>query len=200
MSTTPIVNHPPVGGPMPSPAGPKGPLWVKVVAIVALPCSLIPFVGLGLSAVGLGAGLFYHRISAIIMSSIAFVIALVITLAVASSSTPAPAPTTVPPSVSPVPAPAPVAPSASPAPAPAPAAPSAVPAPAPAPAAPAEPAIPYSTPPLPDAPADGSPGGSASAYYPNCAAARAAGVAPLRVGDPGYRSGLDRDGDGIACE
>jgi len=37
-------------------------------------------------------------------------------------------------------------------------------------------------------------------YYANCAAARAAGVAPLHVGDPGYRKGLDRDGDGIACE
>lgn len=41
---------------------------------------------------------------------------------------------------------------------------------------------------------------SASVYYPNCAAARAAGAAPLRVGEPGYRSGLDGDGDGIACE
>ena len=39
-----------------------------------------------------------------------------------------------------------------------------------------------------------------SAYYPNCAAARAAGAAPMRVGDPGYRAGLDRDGDGVACE
>lgn len=39
-----------------------------------------------------------------------------------------------------------------------------------------------------------------SAYYPNCAAACAAGVAPIRQGQPGYRSGLDRDGDGIACE
>lgn len=38
------------------------------------------------------------------------------------------------------------------------------------------------------------------AYYPNCAAARAAGVAPLRVGDPGYRPGLDGDRDGVACE
>lgn len=37
-------------------------------------------------------------------------------------------------------------------------------------------------------------------YYPNCAAARAAGAAPLRVNDPGYRAGLDRDRDGIACE
>lgn len=39
-----------------------------------------------------------------------------------------------------------------------------------------------------------------SSYYPNCAAARAAGVAPLHRGDPGYSSKLDRDGDGIACE
>ena len=38
------------------------------------------------------------------------------------------------------------------------------------------------------------------AYYPNCAAARAAGAAPLRRGVPGYRAGLDRDDDGIACE
>lgn len=40
----------------------------------------------------------------------------------------------------------------------------------------------------------------ASVYFPNCAAARAAGAAPLYVGQPGYRSGLDRDGDGVACE
>jgi hypothetical protein len=39
-----------------------------------------------------------------------------------------------------------------------------------------------------------------SAFYPNCDAARAAGVAPLHVGDPGYRDKLDADGDGIACE
>jgi hypothetical protein len=39
-----------------------------------------------------------------------------------------------------------------------------------------------------------------SVYYPNCAAARAAGVTPLHRGQPGYRSGLDRDHDGIACE
>jgi hypothetical protein len=36
-------------------------------------------------------------------------------------------------------------------------------------------------------------------YYSNCTEARAAGAAPLRVGDPGYRKGLDRDGDGQAC-
>jgi hypothetical protein len=40
----------------------------------------------------------------------------------------------------------------------------------------------------------------ADAYYPNCAAARAAGAAPIRRGQPGYRPGLDRDGDGVGCE
>ena len=37
-------------------------------------------------------------------------------------------------------------------------------------------------------------------YYRNCAAARAAGAAPLRQGQPGYRAALDRDKDGVACE
>jgi hypothetical protein len=37
-------------------------------------------------------------------------------------------------------------------------------------------------------------------YYKDCDAARAAGAAPLHRGDPGYRSELDRDGDGVACE
>ncbi|MDF8335088.1 excalibur calcium-binding domain-containing protein [Novosphingobium sp. HBC54] len=54
---------------------------------------------------------------------------------------------------------------------------------------------------MPRAPAQpfrSSPG--VAAYYPNCASARAAGAAPLRAGAPGYRAGLDRDGDGVACE
>lgn len=38
------------------------------------------------------------------------------------------------------------------------------------------------------------------AYYRYCADARAAGVAPLRIGEPGYSPHLDRDGDGMACE
>ena len=37
-------------------------------------------------------------------------------------------------------------------------------------------------------------------YYKNCDAVRAAGKAPLHRGDPGYRAGLDRDKDGVACE
>ena len=37
-------------------------------------------------------------------------------------------------------------------------------------------------------------------FYANCKEAKAAGAAPLYKGDPGYRSDLDGDGDGIACE
>ena len=37
-------------------------------------------------------------------------------------------------------------------------------------------------------------------YYANCTEAVAAGAAPLYAGSPGYRSGLDGDGDGVACE
>lgn len=40
----------------------------------------------------------------------------------------------------------------------------------------------------------------AGAYYPGCNAARAAGVAPILEGEPGYRPELDGDSDGIACE
>lgn len=39
-----------------------------------------------------------------------------------------------------------------------------------------------------------------SVYYANCDEARTLGKAPIRVGEPGYRSELDADGDGIACE
>ena len=40
----------------------------------------------------------------------------------------------------------------------------------------------------------------AEVQYASCAEARAAGAAPMRVGEPGYRLGLDRDRDGVACE
>ncbi|MEQ3554277.1 thermonuclease family protein [Pseudonocardia nematodicida] len=73
-------------------------------------------------------------------------------------------------------APRPVAAAPKPAPAPAPA-PKPAPAPAPAPAA-----------------------GGGGAYFKNCSAARAAGAAPLLRGQAGYRSALDRDNDGVACE
>ena len=60
--------------------------------------------------------------------------------------------------------------------------------------APVAPAAPATTTPSP-APTTGS-----TVYYKNCAAACAAGAAPIYQGQPGYRPGLDRDGDGIACE
>lgn len=41
---------------------------------------------------------------------------------------------------------------------------------------------------------------SGGTYYANCSAARASGAAPVRRGDPGYSSRLDRDGDGVGCE
>ncbi|MFF2317561.1 DUF1524 domain-containing protein [Arthrobacter sp. NPDC058097] len=82
---------------------------------------------------------------------------------------------------------------AAPAPAPAPA--PAVVQPAPAPAAPAPaPVAPAPVVAVPVAPAP------AAVYYANCAAARAAGAAPLHAGSAGYRPALDRDSDGVACE
>jgi len=40
----------------------------------------------------------------------------------------------------------------------------------------------------------------ASIHYAGCDQPRATGVAPIYAGEPGYRSGMDGDGDGIACE
>lgn len=39
-----------------------------------------------------------------------------------------------------------------------------------------------------------------SAYWPSCDEARAAGVTPIQRGEPGFRTDLDADGDGVACE
>lgn len=39
-----------------------------------------------------------------------------------------------------------------------------------------------------------------SVYYQGCDEVRSAGVAPIYRGSPGYHKGLDRDGDGVACE
>jgi len=49
-------------------------------------------------------------------------------------------------------------------------------------------------------PAADEPPASGAAYYQNCTQARAAGAAPIRRGEPGYRAALDRDDDGVACE
>ena len=63
--------------------------------------------------------------------------------------------------------------------------------------APAERAAPA---PMPEAEGVLAPADASSPWYESCAAARAAGVTPLHVGDPGYRSALDKDKDGKACE
>jgi hypothetical protein len=44
------------------------------------------------------------------------------------------------------------------------------------------------------------PAAPATVTYTNCTAVRAAGAAPIHIGDPGYAAHLDRDGDGIGCE
>ena len=43
-------------------------------------------------------------------------------------------------------------------------------------------------------------GPSSGGAFANCSAARAAGAAPVRRGDPGYGRHLDRDNDGVGCE
>lgn len=54
---------------------------------------------------------------------------------------------------------------------------------------------------VPQAPVQqAAPPAPASAYYANCAAAKAAGAAPLYAGQAGYSTSLDRDRDGVACE
>lgn len=40
----------------------------------------------------------------------------------------------------------------------------------------------------------------AAVYYQNCTAVRAAGAAPIRLGQPGFESKFDGDGDGVGCE
>jgi hypothetical protein len=45
-----------------------------------------------------------------------------------------------------------------------------------------------------------SPAGVGSTAFADCDAARAAGAAPVRLGDAGYGEHLDGDRDGVACE
>lgn len=52
--------------------------------------------------------------------------------------------------------------------------------------------------PMPEAPAPNpAPSG---VVYKNCSEVRAAGAAPIRVGEPGFSSKFDGDGDGVGCE
>jgi len=45
-----------------------------------------------------------------------------------------------------------------------------------------------------------APQGGGGGGYANCTEVKKAGAAPIRRGEPGYSSSLDRDGDGVACE
>ncbi|MCX4700923.1 excalibur calcium-binding domain-containing protein [Streptomyces sp. NBC_01373] len=47
---------------------------------------------------------------------------------------------------------------------------------------------------------DGSSEADTDVYYETCTAVRAAGAAPIRRGEPGHASHLDRDNDGVACD
>lgn len=67
------------------------------------------------------------------------------------------------------------------------------------PVAPAQPA-PAPQPTAPPEPAAAPAAQAGEVHFANCAAARAAGAAPLRVGTPGYRTQMDGDKDGVACE
>lgn len=69
---------------------------------------------------------------------------------------------------------------------------------APAPVAPAPPPVVEA--PAPQTPAAPAAPAAPAGGFANCAAARAAGAAPLYAGSPGYAPKLDRDGDGVACE
>ena len=62
------------------------------------------------------------------------------------------------------------------------------------------PGEPVPTPAPTPAPADVPAGTPQTAPYPDCAAARAAGAAPLHRGDPGWSDTMDGDRDGTACE
>lgn len=92
--------------------------------------------------------------------------------------------------VEPVQEPAPPAPAPEPEPAP--------PAPVPEPVyvAPEPEPAPPAPEPVYEAPAPAAP----PVYYQNCAAVKAAGAAPIHVGEPGWDPKFDKDGDGTGCE
>ncbi|OHV27453.1 hypothetical protein BBK14_20495 [Parafrankia soli] len=116
-----------------------------------------------------------------------------------------PAPVAIPTTPGPSPAPpvAPPAPSAVPRPSAAPARVAAAPPPAPPSPAETTPTAEQTAAPTPTpsaTPDQARPPRPATTSYQSCADARAAGAAPLHRGQPGYRSALDDDGDGTACE
>lgn len=61
-------------------------------------------------------------------------------------------------------------------------------------------APPQDPPPPPPPPPPPASAAASTQPFENCTAARAAGAAPVRRGEPGYGPHLDRDDDGIGCE
>jgi hypothetical protein len=173
--------------------------WSRAVGVALLLLLAVPVLVTWCRARRLGDGSRGLTSSAAVIGASAFIIAA----ASMPTTTPAEGPVPTPAAAA---ASAPVASPVSPDPAPAlvaaaPAAEAGVPAVvAPQPVIAPQPAV--AAPKVPHRTAAPAPTASSggSAYYQNCAAARAAGAAPLSTGDPGYRAGLDRDGDGIACE
>ncbi|WP_410576068.1 thermonuclease family protein [Amycolatopsis sp. lyj-108] len=70
----------------------------------------------------------------------------------------------------------------------------------PAPTPPAQPAPKETPKPEPEPEPAPEPEPNKNVYYKNCAAAKAAGAAPIHIGEPGYRPALDGDKDGTACD
>jgi len=69
-----------------------------------------------------------------------------------------------------------------------------------APVATQPPAEPVVTPAPTSAPVVTNPPAPQPVSYANCTAVRNAGAAPIKVGDPGWDSKFDGDGDGVGCE
>ncbi|MGJ9404225.1 GmrSD restriction endonuclease domain-containing protein [Arthrobacter sp. KK5.5] len=59
---------------------------------------------------------------------------------------------------------------------------------------------PPSPPPSPAPLSSGVPEAETGVSFENCAAVRAAGADPIRIGDPGFSTKFDGDGDGVGCE
>jgi len=68
-------------------------------------------------------------------------------------------------------------------------------------AAPVDESAPLVVVPIVPAPVEVAPAPApAATFFQNCDAVRAAGAAPISVGQSGYSRKLDRDGDGVGCE
>ncbi|MDJ0316612.1 GmrSD restriction endonuclease domain-containing protein [Arthrobacter antibioticus] len=66
--------------------------------------------------------------------------------------------------------------------------------------APIEAPVQVAPPAAPPVPAPAPPVSAPEPYYQNCSAVRAAGAAPIHIGQPGFQAKFDRDGDGVGCE